>query len=221
LVLGPRAVGRRPGVLGRGIACSHFTDLVVFRPSSVASVLSRIAHVQDSAIVQQPKDPPVCQSACLQCLHHIALDSTALLCSLVHNHLPACLRELLACPTLQAYTDTINLLCHLDHPSPSLSPALHMHTPQQQADPSTLLSTLRSSSATALVPLDHGALLLFPRHRSCTLPNLAPWPSPTLPSTGLRSRDPGMRSGKRHVSFAEDTVSKQTCNTRRVAPAAA
>ena len=161
LVLGPRAVF----VLGCWVACSQFTDLVVYRPSSVASVTSRIA-VQDSAIVQQPKHPPVCLRASLcACIIPYA--------TLVHNHsLPAFASCWLAqrCKSIQ----TQSIVCAISTIRPPPSPALHMHTPQQQADPSTLLSTLRSSSATALVPPDHGALPPFPRHRSCTLPNLAP-----------------------------------------------
>ena len=72
LVLGPRAVCGPVVVvvvvvLGCWAACSHFTDLVVFRPGSVASVNSRIATPTQSTVVQQPKDPPsrLLSSACL------------------------------------------------------------------------------------------------------------------------------------------------------------
>ena len=143
MVLGPRAVF----VLGCWVRLPEFTDFVVFRPSSVASVNSRTA-VHDSAIVQQPKDPPVCLSACL---HHRVLSSIIICllsraaglpndaCVYRHNQSSVTSRPSVPLPlTSTAYA----------HPSAASRP---FHVAVHAA----------IASATALVPLDHGALLLF------------------------------------------------------------
>ena len=171
----------------------EFTDLVVFRPSSVASVNSRVA-VPDSAIVQQPKILP---SVCLLASQSVVVTSKVL--SSTITRLPSRAAGLPNAAGLYRHNQP---LCHLVHPSPSLSPALHMHTPQQQADPSTLLSALRSPPPPPLC-LSIAVRSSFSSPSQLHPPQSGALPSPTLPSTGLRSRDPGMRSGKRHVSFAE------------------
>ena len=119
MVLGPRAVF----VLGCWVACSEFTDLVVFRPSSVASVNSRTA-VQDSAIVQQPKDPAVRLPACTACSACITQYSTVIACHVVHNHnLPAFASCWLAqrCKHIQTQSTT---LCAISTIRP---PPSHQH----------------------------------------------------------------------------------------------
>ena len=158
LVLGPRAVF----VLGCWVACSQFTDLVVFRPSSVASVDSPLP-VPDSATVQQPKDPPVCLSACL---HHRVLSSTI--------NLPAFASCWLAQRCMRIQTQSI--LCDISTIRP---PPSHIHcicTPlsskQTVARCCPRCDRLRHRPCTSR----SRCAPPFPRHRSCTLPNLAPCP---------------------------------------------
>lgn len=161
MVLGPRAVF----VLGCWVACSQFTDLVEFRPSSVASVNSRMA-VPDSAIVQQPKDPAVCPVCLPVCLHHTVLSSTIII----------------ACPPSRAagLPNAARVYRHNQSSVPSrpsvplpLTSTAYAH-PSAASRPFHVAVHAAIASATALVPLDHGALPPFPRHRSCTFPNLAP-----------------------------------------------